>query len=55
MGILVISGSLPIKFEESGSWPPRIDHPFVHVHVEKVRAALHLLSRHSQCPLEIAC
>ena len=32
----------------------RIDHPFVHVHVEQVRAALHLLTRDSQRAFEIA-
>jgi hypothetical protein len=32
----------------------RIDHPFVHVYVEQVRAALHLLTRDSQCAFEIA-
>ena len=32
----------------------RIDHPFVHVYVEQVRAALHLLTRDSQRAIEIA-
>ena len=32
----------------------RIDHRFVHVHVEQVRAALHLLTRDGQCAIEIA-
>ncbi len=32
----------------------RIDHSFVHVHVEQVCAALHLLTRHSQRTFEIA-
>ena len=31
----------------------RIDHPFVHVHVENVRAALHLLTGHGQRAIEI--
>src|SRR4029078_11193464 len=32
----------------------RIDHPFVHVHVEQVRASLHLLTRNNQRAFEIA-
>ena len=32
----------------------RINHPFVHVHVEQIGAALHLLTRDRQCTFEIA-
>ena len=33
----------------------RIDHSFVHVDVEKVRSALHLLTRHGERVVEIVC
>ena len=32
----------------------RVEHPFVHVYVEKVRAALYLLTSHSERAVEIA-
>jgi hypothetical protein len=32
----------------------RIDHPFVHIYVEQVGSALHLLTCNNQCPFEIA-
>ena len=41
------------QIQEAGHGRLRVDHPFVHVHVEKVRAALHLLTRHSERAVEI--
>src|SRR5881394_2282937 len=42
------------QIQEANHGRFRIDHPFVHVYVEQVRAALHLLTRDSQRTFEIA-
>ena len=42
------------KIQEANHRRFRVDHPFVHVHIEKVRAALHLLTGNSQSSVEIA-
>src|SRR4029077_12657125 len=42
------------QIQEADHGRLRVDHPFVHVHVEEIRAALHLLTRYSQSAVEIA-
>ena len=54
IGIREISGSLPIKIQKARHGRFRIDHSFVHVDVENVGAALHLLARDSERAFEIA-
>ena len=45
----------PDQVQEARHGRFRIDHSLVHVHVEKVRAALDLLARHGQRAFEIVC
>ena len=54
IGTREISGSLPIRLQEARHRRFGIDHPFVHVDVENVGAAFHLLARDGERALEIA-
>ena len=54
IGTLAMSGSAAMQVEEAGHGRGRVEHPLVHVDVEDLGPALHLLPGHGQRLLVLA-